>query len=188
MFFFTSDQHFGHKNIIQYSGRPFSSASEMDAALIERWNAQVGPDDVVYHLGDFTFSGRKLARKCFRRLNGEIKVLGCHWHHDHRWLPQEFGASDYESKAGQPVEILPPMVVLELEELGDGRYPQVIVLCHYPLAEWDRQHHGAWHLHGHSHGTHQGQGAMMDVGVDCTQYQPISLDQVAEVMRSRSDG
>lgn len=46
--FFTSDLHFGHKNIIQYDQRPFSSVDEMDAALIERWNRKVSPEDLVY--------------------------------------------------------------------------------------------------------------------------------------------
>ena len=55
--FFTSDTHFDHKNIIRYCNRPFSSIEEMNNFLIKRWNATVGPDDTVFHLGDVTFGG-----------------------------------------------------------------------------------------------------------------------------------
>jgi calcineurin-like phosphoesterase family protein len=51
--FFTSDTHFNHANIISYCSRPFSSADEMNREIIARWNAVVGPEDTVYHLGDF---------------------------------------------------------------------------------------------------------------------------------------
>ena len=44
---FTSDLHFGHKNIIKYCRRPWATTAEMDAALIENWNAVVGKDDDV---------------------------------------------------------------------------------------------------------------------------------------------
>ena len=52
MTYFTSDQHFGHFNIIRLCQRPFGSLEEMDAVLLERWNAKVKPADVVYVLGD----------------------------------------------------------------------------------------------------------------------------------------
>ena len=55
MTYFTSDQHFGHFNIIRLCQRPFGSLEEMDAVLLERWNAKVKPDDVVYVLGDLFF-------------------------------------------------------------------------------------------------------------------------------------
>ena len=51
--FFTADTHFGHANIIKYTNRPFDSPNHMDDILIANWNAVVGPDDEVYHLGDF---------------------------------------------------------------------------------------------------------------------------------------
>lgn len=44
--FFTSDLHFGHKNIIRYDNRPFLSVEEMDAEIVRRWNAKVSPDDL----------------------------------------------------------------------------------------------------------------------------------------------
>src|SRR5262245_3943825 len=51
--FFTSDPHFGHANIIQYSKRPFSSVQEMDQAIIDRWNERVAADETLYCLGDW---------------------------------------------------------------------------------------------------------------------------------------
>lgn len=44
---FTADLHFGHANLINYSGRPFADAIAMNQALIERWNAPTHPDDTV---------------------------------------------------------------------------------------------------------------------------------------------
>ena len=55
MTYFTSDQHFGHFNIIRLSRRPFLTDEEMDAALLARWNAKVKGDDTVYVLGDLFF-------------------------------------------------------------------------------------------------------------------------------------
>jgi calcineurin-like phosphoesterase family protein len=65
----------------------------------------------------------------------------------------------------------------------------VIVLCHYPFAEWDRKHYGSWHLHGHSHGNYHGQGLIYDVGVDTNNFTPVSLEQITEIMaRKEKDG
>ena len=50
--FFTADTHFGDHRTINIQRRPFASVMEMDALLIANWNAVVGPDDVIWHLGD----------------------------------------------------------------------------------------------------------------------------------------
>ncbi len=51
--FFTADTHFNHAGALALYRRPFASVREMNAAMIQRWNATVGPDDEVWHLGDF---------------------------------------------------------------------------------------------------------------------------------------
>ena len=56
---FTADTHFNHANIIRYCRRPFGSVREMNEALVSNWNRVVAEDDVVYHLGDFGFGGRR---------------------------------------------------------------------------------------------------------------------------------
>lgn len=50
--YFTADLHLGHRNIIDYSGRPFRDAEQMNGALVERWNTTVTPEDEVIVLGD----------------------------------------------------------------------------------------------------------------------------------------
>lgn len=50
--FLTSDTHFGHRNIIGYCNQPFTDVTEMDAALVDRWNDLVRPTDEIWLLGD----------------------------------------------------------------------------------------------------------------------------------------
>ena len=73
-YWFTSDTHFSHKNIIKYCNRPFDSVEQMDAELIKRWNEVVKPEDVVFHLGDLCFKNKSLDD--YRKvLNGTIILL-----------------------------------------------------------------------------------------------------------------
>ena len=55
---FTADFHFGHANIIRYCSRPFATVEEMDQTIVERLNASVKPNDVLYFLGDFVWEAR----------------------------------------------------------------------------------------------------------------------------------
>lgn len=175
---FTSDQHFGHSNIIKFCNRPFASVEEMDAALIANWNKVVKPSDTVFHLGDLTLGDQAMAHSYLTQLNGNLHILSNPWHHDKRWINNYPGMY---TKNGE-IEILPPMVVAEMK-WGEG-HPHAITLCHYPLAEWDRNHFSSWCLHGHSHGKHKGEGYIFDVGVDNTNYYPINLGGIFDVMYS----
>ena len=70
-YWFTSDTHFGHANIMKYCNRPFASVTEMDETLIANWNAVVRNGDTVFHLGDFAFCRETNAvERLLKRLNG----------------------------------------------------------------------------------------------------------------------
>ena len=78
MTYFTSDQHFGHFNIIRLSRRPFKTVDEMDETMVERWNAKVRDDDTVYVLGDLFFRAATV-EPILKRLKGHKHlVLGNH--------------------------------------------------------------------------------------------------------------
>lgn len=153
--FFTSDTHFGHKNIIRYCNRPWATVEEMNEGLIANWNAVVGPDDIVWHLGDFAFMSRERALEIFRRLNGtKYLVRG---NHD----------SNAITKLGWK------KVVQTWETTVDGHD---VVMHHKPLDQWD-----GIHLHGHCHGNIARCGTMpnrYDVGVDPMGYRPVTLTQI----------
>src|SRR5271166_5248346 len=87
---FTSDHHFGHKNIITYCNRPFDSVDEMNEALVVAWNNLVKLDDTVYYVGDFSLKPA-LMEQFAPRLHGK-KILiagnhdGCHpCNHGGKW-------------------------------------------------------------------------------------------------------
>lgn len=174
---FTSDHHFGHKNIIGYCNRLFKTVEEMDIKLVDNWNALIGPGDLVYHLGDFCLGNKDLADVYFHQLNGSIKVLYNPWHHDGRWL-----RGNPWSKDGILVSYLSPLVSLKAKRPQEESV--YIMLCHYPLASWDRSHYGSLHLHGHCHGnllnSSENLLVRVDVGVDVQNYCPVSLSSILE--------
>lgn len=159
---FTSDTHFGHKNIIKYSNRPFNSVDEMDEAMIAEWNARVKPDDEIYHNGDFAF--HKNPDRYLSRLNG-IKhlIIGNH--------DSDVCLSSYHWASVQPYKEL---VVNNTK----------LVLCHYAMRVWNRSHHGALMLYGHSHGSLPGSSQSLDVGVDCWDYRPVNLYEIQDRMKT----
>ena len=69
--FFISDTHFGHGGALGLYRRPFSSVAAMNEGLVERWNETVGPDDEVWHLGDFAIRQPAAANRPMRRREGQ---------------------------------------------------------------------------------------------------------------------
>lgn len=164
---FTSDFHFGHKNIIQYSNRPWTF-EEQDDKLVDRWNSRVGVMDDVYHLGDFTFVGSKKANKVIeliKQLNGKITFLMGNHCQKNLWAQIE--------QANLPHV----MEICHYKEITvEGR---TVVMCHYPFETWNKAHHGAWHLHGHCHGSMAPRGRRLDVGIDNhPDHQVFSLEEI----------
>jgi calcineurin-like phosphoesterase family protein len=162
MYFFTSDEHFSHNNIIKYCNRPFSSIEEMDEAIISRFNSIVDNNDITIHAGDFTMAKREVAESYVKQLNGTHIFLR--------------GSHDYWLKGTKCHEIW--------EKRIDGIY---VVVCHYAMRTWARSHYNAYQLFGHSHGKLETIGKQLDVGVDTNNFYPYSFDQIKEIMKSNPD-
>lgn len=157
---FTADKHLGHKNLIKNANRPFSSVEEMDEIIIQRHNERVRNADTVYDLGDFAFDDHT---PYLRRLNGQKHL--CPGNYDHSNLVNK--AVGWAS-------------VEKLRHIKNHPSGVFLVLCHYALRVWNRSHHGAIHLYGHSHGNLPGDSQSCDVGVDCWDFYPVNLDQILD--------
>lgn len=163
-FFFTSDEHYYHKNIIKFCNRPFSSKEEMNEEMIRRHNEVVTEHDTTIHAGDFAFvKSIKDAYKIIHKLNG--KHIFLRGSHDH-WMD----STKYFHE------------ILE-KRLED----QLVVVCHYAMRVWAASHYNSWHLYGHSHGRLQPEGKSMDIGVDTNNFYPYSFEQIKEIMKDKPD-
>ena len=176
MKYYTSDLHFGHRKIMEYEDRPFNSVEEMDEFLIQKWNAKVKKGDEVYILGDFGFVKWKRANELLDRLNGRKYLI--RGNHDNYFLnDKEFDKSKF-------------VWVKDYTSTKDNG--MTICMFHYPIAVWDRQHHGALHFYGHVHSntdTHHPLvldlgGNAFNVGCDIHDYEPMSL---AELLAKKED-
>lgn len=145
--------HFGHSAIIKHR-RQFESVKDMDAALIDNWNAVVKPQDTVYHLGDF--SGWEAHPHAYTPyLTGNIVTL--QGNHD----PKGWGD--------------------HLREVRINR--RKVVLCHYPIEEWNGWHTGALHIHAHTHKKKLVSAVRRaHVGADATGFTPLRLDEVVKTL------
>ncbi len=169
--FLISDTHFNHANIMlpSYSCRPFTSIPEMNAAMIANWQAAVGPEDVVIHLGDFFMGKSSEAEPILRQLTGR-KVL-IYGNHD-KMIRNQVPLQNYFESIHEMVEV---------KHRGS-----TAVCCHFPLRSWNGMHYNTWNLHGHCHGTLAPIGKQLDVGVDSVGgFVPVSWDWVAEYMAGR---
>jgi calcineurin-like phosphoesterase family protein len=162
--FFTADTHFNHTNIMKYCGRPFKTVEDMNETIISRWNEIVTRGDLVYHLGDFSWSNGEYFKN---RLLGNIILIKGNHDKDALRIKTKFAG---------------------IYDLKDIRYGEIsITLCHYAMRVWNKSHFNAWHLFGHSHGTLAGQGKSMDVGVDSHGFTPISIEQVEKYIELLPD-
>lgn len=158
---FTADTHFGHKRIIELCNRPFSSVVEMDLEMIRRWNRRVMPKDEIIHLGDFSMGPQD---KYLHQLNGrKILIKG-----NHDYSKNIFMATEAFPEGWQSVCSLLEVPVDDV----------VVTMCHYAMRTWNKAHKDTLQLYGHSHGKTRGNRQSLDVGVDCWDFQPVSLDEI----------
>ena len=179
--YFSSDHHYGHKNIIDFCKRPFKNTDEMCETLIENHNKVVKPEDRFYVLGDMfwrTVSDGE-AFGILQRMNGQkYYIMGNH-----------------EEVLNRSKLVRDQFIwCKDIENLKISGYPN-ITLCHYAMRTWNGSHKGAWNLYGHSHAglpeitkgnLREGETPFsFDIGVDAWNYSPVSIDEVREKMKKK---
>jgi calcineurin-like phosphoesterase family protein len=88
---FTSDTHYNHANICSATTqwvnpvtlRDFKSLEHMNACLVGNINEKVGQDDILFHLGDWSFGGFESIQKFRDQIvcKNIHLILGNHDHH-----------------------------------------------------------------------------------------------------------
>lgn len=214
MIWFTSDTHGYHVNITrgqttwddkEISCRDYETVEEMTDAVVNSINSYVKEDDILYHLGDWTFGGIDKIWEFRKRINCKTIHLIKGNHDDHIWknkiLPNCITNKtgniydknpnckydlDYNSdtKAQDLFTTVNAYLEVKLEK-------KTFVLSHFPMQEWyEMDKVGSIMLHGHNHGRMNYHDLnknyrRMDVGCDTNNLKPYSIDEIIEIMRTR---
>jgi calcineurin-like phosphoesterase family protein len=185
----TSDTHYSHKNICRgvtawrtkegeipvSQTRDFATIEKMNSTIVNNINDVVGQDDMLIHLGDWSFGGFEQVREFWDRIvcKNIHLVLGNHDHH----IENNRGGSQGLFKSVSHYNTL---------EIGQFKFR----LMHYPISSWDGLGKGVMHLHGHCHLPNNlklSKGQRMDVGMDGhTEFRPYNVyREVVPLLRNR---
>ena len=230
--FFTSDTHYHHKNIVdgisdwdrsKGNTRPFKTQLEMDSTIVKNINKTVGENDILVHLGDWSFGGIEQIFNLREEINCKniYLLFGNHDHHIKRNKilpnchfkpnskkgevvfgpnPNNYGDDRDHLFAVQAQDLF--IEVSEIEDLtirlkierknktAQAMYKKYrFVICHYPLASWNKMKDGVMHLHGHIHSNNEsklGPGKMLDVGMDGhPEFRPYELNEILDLIKDR---
>ena len=178
MIFLTSDTHFGHDREFLWGPRGFTNFQEHDEAIIKNWNEVVGPDDIVYHLGDLMLGDNAYGIECVKRLNGHIKLIRGNHDTDARW---------------KLYATLPNVELLGWAEVIKYNKYQ-FYLSHHPTltSNLEKAPHLRMHLinlFGHTHQKkrfYEDMPYMFHVGMDSNNCTPVLLDDAIEMMKEET--
>jgi calcineurin-like phosphoesterase family protein len=185
----TSDTHYSHKNICRgvtawrtkegeipvSQTRDFATIEKMNSTIVNNINEVVGQDDMLIHLGDWSFGGFEQIREFWDRIicKNIHLVLGNHDHH-------------IENNRDGSQGLFKSVSHYNTVEIGQFKFR----LMHYPISSWDGLGKGVMHLHGHCHLPNNlklSKGQRMDVGMDGhTEFRPYNVyREVVPLLRNR---
>lgn len=169
--YFTSDEHYGHENILKFCNRPFKNVYQHIDESIKRHNTVVPKGARVYHGGDLFWRTLplKTALDIVNALNGQHYFI---WgNHD-------------ELMEKNPVLRQNFIWCRDIAQIDHPLLSKPLVMCHYAMHVWRNSHKGAYHLYGHTHANLPEQKNLsFDCGQDAWNYTPVSIEQVIEKMK-----
>ena len=184
---FTSDTHYAHANICSATTqwtdpvtcREFASLEQMNSHLIANINEVVEQDDILIHLGDWSFGGFEKVQE----FKDSIFCRNIHiitGNHDHHIQNNREDCQNLFSSVNKYVELN-----VKWNVGTPFMNEQEFILMHFPIASWNNLARNSIHLHGHVHlpkSKRIGSGKMMDVGVDGNDMKPIEMREVLQLM------
>jgi calcineurin-like phosphoesterase family protein len=187
---FTSDTHYNHANICSATTRwkdpttirQFKTLEHMNSHIVGNINESVRQDDILIHLGDWSFGGFEQIQKFRDQIicNNVHIITG---NHDHHIENNRENCQKLFSSVTKYVELNVKWNV-GTTLMDEANF----VLMHFPIASWNNMSKGTIHLHGHVHlnsNERLGPGKMMDVGVDGNMLYPIQMSEVLHIMRNK---
>jgi calcineurin-like phosphoesterase family protein len=189
--FFISDLHFAHKNICRGTSvwrdesatRDFETLAEMNETLLQNLNNCVKEDDILFHLGDFSFQGTENIRYFRERINCKNIHLILDNHDQNIFKNKQTIDGTFVKDLFSSVQ---DYLEIEIDK-------KLVVLCHYPFLYWRDSHKGSINLFGHEHGmvNDRIKPNQFDVGVDNIfrkfgTYSPISFEQILQQIEKQN--
>jgi len=158
-----SDTHFNHSKIGIYCNRP----ENWQELIIENWNNIISDDDIILHLGDFSFGNIDMVKSITEKLNGKIYMIrGNHDRRGKKWF----------RRVG--IEVIPSFEV----QIKNFKYK----FTHKPNLELPKKHyniHGHWHekcpfLHETKNNSFG-----VNVSVEMIDYTPVQFIEIIEILK-----
>lgn len=184
--YFTSDTHYNHTNICggvskwtnKGGCRAYDTLDHMNSVLVNNINAIVGENDILFHLGDWSFGGIESIFKFRERIvcKNIHLVLGNHDHH----------IKHNKQNTRELFTSVSSMINLTIVDISGNSH--TFILFHYPIASWPYMSDGVIHLHGHVHLPPRlklSAGKAMDVGVDGNHMNPYMLNEIVRIMHKQ---
>ena len=191
--FFTSDEHHGHLNVIKYCSRPFTDIGEMTEEMVSRHNSVVKPEDIVYHLGDFSLN-KTAPGLILPRLNGKHHLIPGNHDHSHPLHAKNPEKLQRFRKMYFDAGFL--SINLEDTMIIDNKQVLFSHLPYYnPNPDFDQRYpkyrpidEGHVLLHGHVHIVWKTKvspkgSLMINVGVDVWDFYPVALEEIEILIR-----
>jgi calcineurin-like phosphoesterase family protein len=162
--FFTSDTFFGRK--LTAIERGFTSYEDMDDCLIDNWNNTVGPNDIVYHLGNFAWDPIS-AESSLIHLHGKIFFIG--------------GSYDQHMSEVSLIKSEKHFLFPSISYIPKD----LIVLSHWPLFDWPEKETGSIHIHGGKIKSDLTSGFRFNASTDNWSFTPVELDLLKDIIESQ---
>lgn len=188
-FWFTSDSHANHKNLVRGTSvwdnkekcRDFDTIEEHDEILIQNINNVVRQNDILWHCGDVAMGGYDNVYKFRKRLICKTihLLLG---NHDNAIRNNKIIQTD-----GGYINIQNLFTTVD-KLLFKKINGQDMVLCHFPLRSWENGSKGSWMIHGHTHGTlsKYKDFKQLDVGIDNhPEFRPHAFEEIQLIMADK---